>query len=100
MRSTGEPNWEEKIYSVCENFNNTAQEALGGMTPNSINVTNEYLVRNARQKMKSVAPLLDWHVQEDNIRRWKETEGKQKLKPGTYVYMRFIKASLGKSYDW
>ena len=97
LRSVGRRDWENCISIVAQNYNASANAAIGGHTPNSINPENEYEVREARKN----TPMLDWKQEETNVTNYKERakKGLEKLKCGDFVYKIPNKQSFSKSFD-
>ena len=98
MRSTGKTEWEKYVHFICDNINNCSLDAIGGMSPASINEYTEYKVRMYQEQKK--APFLDWHRQEENIKSFAgKNYSKSQIKLGDFVYKVFPEEALGKSYD-
>jgi hypothetical protein len=97
LRSTGETHWEKYIQLICKNVNSIALDAIGGFSPASVTELTEYKVRLAMEKKGN---FLDWHQQEENIKKFEDTpEAKRKINLGLYVYKTLEKEALGKSHD-
>lgn len=98
LRSLGKSDWENYVHIICANINNCSQDALGGMTPASVNDLTEYQVRNAQQKKNP--SFLDWRRQEENVKLFNATKpSKRKINLGDLVYKHYGQKPLGKSYD-
>ena len=99
LQSTGVSAWEIYISQICDNLNQCAIDALGGISPASVTPFTEYKVRLAREKNQK-HKYLDYHQQEQNVNSFElKTPAQRKLNLGDVVFKTLKHDPMGKSYN-
>jgi hypothetical protein len=94
LRSTGKTDWEHYIDLVCRNINHISQPAIGGLAPDAVNASSEYIVRNAQEDKG----FLDYRTQMANVEAFdKKPRGNIRL--GDFVFLASKEEAFGKSFD-
>jgi hypothetical protein len=99
LRGSLSQNWVKYIVKVVEQYNQTPNKKLGGLTPESIHSEFDSVLVNEARKKNNVIEFVEPHFQQQIMDQKTYEENKNNFQVNDFVYLSTNEKLFDKSFD-